>query len=160
MKIRNIEVSESGTGEITKEYAEKTFNELLAFQGYGFCFPYDTHVECMEKGTCELCQLEIGDHVSAPAPQGIKWVEVVDIFHNGTQRTYEYGFHNGMKIESTPNHKYVCEDGMLHEMKDILPNTIYPFSRMSFISCSIPSSQTYLWFGVDSIFMPLWKPYS
>lgn len=37
MKIKNYKINETGTGEITKEYADKTFEELLAFQGYGFC---------------------------------------------------------------------------------------------------------------------------
>ena len=37
MKIKNFRKYETGTGEITKEYAEQVFEELLAFQGYGFC---------------------------------------------------------------------------------------------------------------------------
>jgi DNA polymerase III alpha subunit len=37
MKIKDFRKYESGTGEITKEYAEQVFEELLAFQGYGFC---------------------------------------------------------------------------------------------------------------------------
>ena len=42
MKIKSYKKYEAGTGEITKEYAEKTFNELLAFQGYGFCKAHAT----------------------------------------------------------------------------------------------------------------------
>lgn len=42
MKIKNVKKYETGTGEITIEYAEKTFQQLLAFQGYGFCKAHAT----------------------------------------------------------------------------------------------------------------------
>ena len=42
MKIKNYNKYEAGTDEITKEYAEQTFQELLAFQGYGFCKSHAT----------------------------------------------------------------------------------------------------------------------
>ena len=42
MKIVKVEKTEAGTGEITMEYAEQTFKELLAFQGYGFCKAHAT----------------------------------------------------------------------------------------------------------------------
>ena len=42
MKIVKVERTEAGTGEITMEYAEQTFKELLAFQGYGFCKAHAT----------------------------------------------------------------------------------------------------------------------
>ena len=42
MKIRNVRKTEVGTGEITMNYAEQTFKELLAFQGYGFCKAHAT----------------------------------------------------------------------------------------------------------------------
>ena len=34
MKIKSYKKKQ--TGEVTKEYAENIFNELLSFQGYGF----------------------------------------------------------------------------------------------------------------------------
>ena len=42
MKIKKYNKYESGTGEISKDYAEQVFNELLAFQGYGFCKSHAT----------------------------------------------------------------------------------------------------------------------
>jgi DNA polymerase III alpha subunit len=42
MKIKNVKKTEVGTGEIDMDYAEETFKELLAFQGYGFCKAHAT----------------------------------------------------------------------------------------------------------------------
>ena len=42
MKIISHNEKTTGTGEITREYADKTFEELLAFQGYGFCKAHAT----------------------------------------------------------------------------------------------------------------------
>lgn len=42
MKIVSHKETIAGSGEITKEYADKTFEELLAFQGYGFCKAHAT----------------------------------------------------------------------------------------------------------------------
>jgi len=57
MKIKNVTTKECGTGEITKAYAESTFNELLAFQGYGFC---SAHALCY--GVYSAVQLWLQEH--------------------------------------------------------------------------------------------------
>lgn len=42
MKIKSHKIIEVGEPDITLKYAEDTFNELLAFQGYGFCKAHAT----------------------------------------------------------------------------------------------------------------------
>ena len=77
MKIVKAERTEAGTGEITMEYAEQTFKELLAFQGYGFCLGYDVPVIEQKRGEDPIGILKAGDHVLAPGGRdGNRWKRV------------------------------------------------------------------------------------
>ena len=96
MKIRKVNKSEVGTGEITMEYAEQTFKELLAFQGYGFCLGYDVPVIEQMKGEVPIGSLKVGDCVLTPGDRdGERWERVENIIPRGNRDVYRVGFSNG-----------------------------------------------------------------
>ena len=120
MKIVSHKESITGTGEITKEYADKTFEELLAFQGYGFCLGYDTVVEKQSGDFAFISELKIGDFIKAPGEIADKFVKVIDILPNGKKDAFEIELENGKKIKSTAEHLFLCSDGMKHTMYEII----------------------------------------
>jgi len=124
MKIKNFRKYESGTGEITKEYAEQVFNELLAFQGYGFCLGYDTVVEKQSGDFALISELKIGDFIKAPGKIADKFVEVINILPNGKKDAFEIEFENGKKIKTTIEHLFLCSDGMKHSMYEIIEKNL------------------------------------
>lgn len=120
MKIVSHKESVTGTGEITKEYADKTFEELLAFQGYGFCLGYDTIVEKNSGNFVPISELKIGDFIKAPRKEDTEFVKVTDILPNGEKDVFEIELENGKKIKCTLEHLFLCSDGMKHTMYEII----------------------------------------
>lgn len=116
MKIKNVNIVETGTGEITKEYAEQTFKELLAFQGYGFCVGYDTEVIERLKGIMPIGKLAVDDHILSPGTaDGEKWVRVCNILPQGIKQLYQVNLVNGKFLKCTLDHKFLCDDGYLRK---------------------------------------------
>lgn len=112
---------DDGIEKVSEKYAERIFNELLAFQGYGFCLTYDTVVEKPNQEFCLLGELKISDKIKAPDKDGgLKYVSVTHIFHQGIKNVVEVELDNGKKIRSTLDHKFLCKDGEKHSLKDIL----------------------------------------
>lgn len=121
MKIVKAERTEAGTGEITMEYAEQTFKELLAFQGYGFCLGYDVPVIEQKRGEVPIGILKVGDHVLAPGDRdGDGWERVENIIPRGNRDVYRVGFSNGKELMVTLDHPLMCSDGALRGTSDIL----------------------------------------
>lgn len=120
MKIRKVEKSEAGTGEITMDYAEKTFKELLAFQGYGFCLGYDVPVCEKTKGVIPIGELHVGDFILTPGDSGVeKWEEVLNILLQGEKDVFSVEFDNGRKLHLTLDHPLKCEDGILRDVRSV-----------------------------------------
>lgn len=121
MKIKNVQTTECGTGEITMEYAEKVFKELLAFQGYGFCLGYDVDVEERTKGVIPIGKIEIGDFILAPGNHsGDRWVEVSNVMPMGEKDVFNVMFENGKTLRCTADHKMLCEDGVMRGPLDAM----------------------------------------
>ena len=120
MKIRKVDMKEAGTGEITMEYAEKTFKELLAFQGYGFCLGRDVKVLERERGEIMLGDVKAGDWVLGPGDvRGERYVQVLHVWDQGVRRLFKVDLANGLSVKCTDDHKILCEDGNLREAADI-----------------------------------------
>ena len=121
MKISKVTKTEAGTGEITMEYAERTFKELLAFQGYGFCLGYDVPVTEMERGEIMLGQLHVGDSVLAPGDEGgERWEKVRNILPQGEKELFKIEFENGRTLHATLDHPLLCDDGVLRGADEIM----------------------------------------
>lgn len=121
MKIVGFERKE--IGELDKDYPEKIFNQLLAFQGYGFnhCLHPDTYVEKLGGEICRLKDLKIGDWIKsangrfchffrnkfeyATDVRNIIYVQVKNIYHN-EKLLFEITTDCGKKISSSLEHKF------------------------------------------------------
>lgn len=130
MKIISHKESIEGTGEITREYAEKTFDELLAFQGYGFCLGYDTEVYVKGIGKVAIGKLKGGEYIKAPAlGKDYKWVKVTHIIPMGYKKVCHLVFSNGTEIFCTRDHKFLCSDNNKHSVDEIIKSIFSPFSE-------------------------------
>ena len=121
MKIKKVTKNESGSGEITMPYAEQTFNELLAFQGYGFCLGYDTVVELPDNSFKLLKELKIGDKIKIPS-EANEFASVIKLLPNGEQDAFKIELENGKTIISTLEHPFLCSDGKTHTLYEVIVN--------------------------------------
>lgn len=119
MKIRKVNKSEVGTGEITMEYAEQTFKELLAFQGYGFCLGYDTVVELPDNSFKLFKELKVGDKIKIPS-EANEFASVIKLLPNGEQDAFKIELENGKTINSTLEHPFLCSDGKTHTLYEVI----------------------------------------
>ena len=121
MKIKNVKKTEEGTGEIDMEYAEETFKELLAFQGYGFCLGYDAIVNERSKGSIPIGRLMVGDFILCPnSLDGDCWQEVLNVIPQGKKEAFYISFDNGTRIVATLDHKFLCSDLQLRNTSEII----------------------------------------
>lgn len=121
MKIVKVEKTEAGTGEITMDYAEQTFKELLAFQGYGFCLGYDVPVIEQMKGEIPIGKLAIGDLILTPGDEkGERWERVNAVMPQGKKDLYKIDFSNGRFLNITTDHVVLCSDGCERSIEEIL----------------------------------------
>ena len=113
-KITKISKKTCGTGEITMDYAKKTFDELLGFQGYGFCLGYDVPVTERTKGEIPLARIRVGDEVRAPAG----WARVIAVIPQGIREVFDVALSNGKTLRCTIDHKVATGDGALASVLD------------------------------------------
>ena len=112
-------------GKVKPDFPDKFFTQILAFLGYGFCkcLSLDTRIET-SFGEKELKDIKIGDFVKSLDDNGEDiLVEVKDIFESESE-IYEIETDDGHKLKSSLEHKYLCSDERMHELKDILENDL------------------------------------
>lgn len=116
IKIQFLEGCEK-TNVVTKEIAEEIFGWIQESQKYSFnkCLDPTTIVETPQ-GYCTLDELQIGDFVNSPDG----FIEVLDKIDQGDQDIYEVELESGNIINCTINHKFMCEDGEIRPLYDIL----------------------------------------
>ena len=114
---------------IEKDVAEKIFDNIEKFGGYGFnkCLSGSTKVfnKVDEKTHTlkELCEnkdikLILDSYIAGRNIED----EVIDIFETGEKEIYKVELSNGMTIECTLDHKFICSDGKKYTIKEILDN--------------------------------------
>lgn len=91
------------------------------WSAYVKCLSPETIVETNE-GYKNLDEVRIGDYVLAPSDSdnSDELVEVVDKFDNGIQDLYEITLESGRTIECTIEHKFLCEDGVIRPLWEII----------------------------------------
>lgn len=106
------------TGKISVEDGEKVWHILESFAGYGFnkCVTMDTVVE-MPNGFALISDLKVGDEVRNDKNE---FIEVLDIIDTGDKEVFEITTENGSSIKCTIDHKFLCEDGVVRPLWDIL----------------------------------------
>jgi intein/homing endonuclease len=113
-------------GIITKEIAEELFSWIEKSNRYAFnkCLSPKTIV-ITENGEKCLDELNIGDKVLAPKNLNEdEFVEVIDIIDNGIKEVVEITMEDGKKIICTLDHKFLCSDGKVHKLIEILEQNL------------------------------------
>ena len=108
-------------GEVSEQYVKDIFNDLLMFQGYGFCqcLGLDSVLETPE-GFKLFADVHIGDIVKAPDKNGdCKFVEVINEMED-EKELFEVVLESGHKLKSSMEHKWLCEDGVKRKLIDII----------------------------------------
>jgi hypothetical protein len=107
------------TGKVNVQQSEILFSWLQESQKYGFnkCLDPTTAVETTN-GICLLKELKIGDFVNSPDG----FIEVTDIIDQGLQDVYEIELESGHTINCTMCHKFLCSDGIIRPLYEIIEN--------------------------------------
>ena len=105
-------------GELSKQNAEDVFNQLLAFQGYGFnkCLSPDTKVISESRGEIQMKDLQLGEKI---LNEKNEYVEVTDIYMNKAL-IHKVTLENGKEIIASLNHKFLCNDGIIRRLEEII----------------------------------------
>lgn len=113
-------------GVVNKEEAEEIFSWIEASQRYSFnaCLNPNTLVYTQNYLYKTIEELNIGEYILAPKSDlsGDEFVKVIDKFDNGEKDVYEITLESGKKIESTLDHKFLCEDNIIRPLYEILNN--------------------------------------
>ncbi len=120
-------------GEITEEEVENVFSQIETFAGYGFnkCLALDTEVET-PTGTKKISDLEIGDLVKCPDGE---FQYVTDVIPQGKQTCFKVTLEDGRHIVCTSNHKFLCADGGIRTLEEMVG-----IQHKSNIACSMGGS--------------------
>lgn len=111
-------------GKVTEEEAKTIFGWIKSAARYSFnkCITYDTIVETEGEIYKTITEINIGDKVKGPNLEKgqDEYIEVTNIYHQGEQEVYEVITETGKVIKCTLNHKFLCEDGVIRELIDII----------------------------------------
>jgi len=113
------------SGEISVEEVNRIFDLCESFAKYGFnCLALDSVLETPD-GPIILGDVEIGQKVKFPIDnEQDGYVEVIDVIDRGKQDVYEVMAESGNTIRATMNHKFLCEDGEMHRLSDIIEDDL------------------------------------
>ena len=109
----------------TEEELETLWKQLEAFAGYAFNLCLDGNTLIYDKKNNSYKTIEdavTSDNMILQSYINGEIVEdeVIDVFPTGEKDIYEFEMDNGIIINCTMNHKFLCSDGNLYEIKDIL----------------------------------------
>jgi len=116
IKLKFIEGCKK-TGIVNDEIANQIFDWIEEGQKYLFnaCLDPATVTET-KNGYKTLEELKIGDFVNSPDG----FIEVIDIIDQGDQEVYEIELENRNQINCTLNHKFMCSDGKIRPLYEII----------------------------------------
>jgi len=105
-------------GLVTEQEAKGIFENIKNSARYLFnkCLDPDSSFVETPEGEVFLSDLMVGDSVLSPNG----FIEVLDIFDTGEQDCYEITLESGKTVTCTMYHKFLCEDGKVWELYDIL----------------------------------------
>lgn len=110
------------TGIVNEEDAERIFSWIAAGQRYSFNKSICPSTMVITKeGIKTITDLQIGEYILAPKNNTEdEWVEVTNKYDHGDQDLYEITLENGNTIKCTMEHKFLCDDGNIRRLKDII----------------------------------------
>jgi len=112
-------ILEGFTKLIDEEYAQKYWTMIRTFGSYAFnkCASKDTLIETPE-GFKEIQNLKIGNSVLTYDNGKLVESEILDIIEK-EDILYEFELEDGSTIKCTKEHKFLCDDGEMHEIFEI-----------------------------------------
>jgi len=112
-------------GEISVEEVNRIFDLCESFASYGFnCLSLDSVLETPD-GSVILKDVEVGQKVKFPIDNNQDgYVKVTGVVDQGDQDVYEAVTESGNTIRATMNHKFLCEDGEMHSLSNIVENDL------------------------------------
>ena len=124
---------------ISETVARKIFEQINYFGGYGFnkCLSGDTWVlnkiDNFFYSLKDLCKFQFGSKYGRPIVLDSyvdgKTIEdeVVEVFETGEKELFEVELTNGMIIKCTIDHKFYCDDGKPHTLREIIDGDLEIF---------------------------------
>jgi DNA polymerase III alpha subunit len=109
-------------GDITQEELDTLINTMQQFGGYSFnrCLTVDTVVEKENGDLISLDEIKVDDVICGLSKTG--YVVVTDVIETGKQEVVEIELESGLKIKCTVDHQFLCEDGLVRPLYDIIDN--------------------------------------
>ncbi len=109
------------TNIVTEEVGRVVFDWIRKSQRYSFnkCVSPATVVETDNQELKTLDELQVGEMVKCP---NSKYAKVLRKYDQGLQEIYRVKTDSGKEIECTLTHKFLCEDGKIRELSNILEN--------------------------------------
>jgi intein/homing endonuclease len=126
VKTKFIEGAKSQKIVSTSE-AEEIFGWIEKSQRYSFNKSIlDTTIVISENGPISIKDLNIGDKILSPDHNnGIDtYVEVINKYDHGEQEVFEITTEDGNSITCTMEHKFLCNDGFVYPLSEILLNNL------------------------------------
>lgn len=105
-------------GKVNKEEAEEIFEWIEKSNRYSFnkSITTDALVRIKNGTSKTIDELKIGEYIESP--EG--YVEVLNKFDHGEQEIYKIELESGKRISCTIQHKFLCEDGVVRPLYQIL----------------------------------------
>jgi DNA polymerase-3 subunit alpha len=107
-------------GLVNEDEANKIFDNIEATQRYSFnkSITKDTNIELENGNIITITNINIGDIIKTPEGNS----KVLNKYNHGKQKIYEITLENGNKIKCTIFHKFLCNDGKIRTLYEILEN--------------------------------------
>lgn len=106
---------------VNESEAEQIFGWIEKSQRYSFNRSIlDDTIVISEDGPKTIKDLNIGEKILAPTDHGDVYIEVLNKYDHGYQEVFEITLENGNSITCTMDHKFMCSDGNIYPLKEIL----------------------------------------
>jgi len=117
------------SNNIQKEVAEQIWDQIEKFAGYGFnkCLLYDEELIDTTGKIYKIGELVGKDYTKIKffsVDENLNIIEnqVVDVFYVNDFEVLEVEFSYGVKVCATQDHKFLCLDGKMYTLKEIIDN--------------------------------------
>lgn len=114
------------TSGLTAAYADDLWETLVGFADY--CLAYDTKVLTLEYGPIEIGKIvteKLACKVLSLDETGQRLVQKVEQWHNrGNKHVIEYTLENDTSIRSTPEHKFMTQEGTMEAIETIYTSSL------------------------------------